>query len=102
MLSDTIKMAEEAQDFVVGVVCQSKGLLQSPGLIQLTPGVKICGGGDGLGQQYVTPHSAIVDKGADLVVVGRGIYGAADPAAEAKIYQEQLWAAYQERIQSSS
>lgn len=93
-------MAEAAQDFVVGVVCQTRELLTSPGLVQLTPGVRLSATGDGLGQQYVDPRAAVIDKGADLVVVGRGVLEAPDRAAEANKYRQILWDAYLERVAS--
>ena len=51
--------------------------------------MKICGeGGDNLGQQYVSPEDAIRLRGADIIIVGRGISKADDPAAAAKLYQD--------------
>lgn len=95
----TIKMIEGHRDFVAGVVAQSADLVQDPGLIQLTPGVKIEQGGDNLGQQYNTPENVVKKKGADVAVVGRGIIGSKNPAETARIYRDQLWAAYLARIE---
>ncbi len=84
-------------DFVVGVVCQSKGVVQDPGLLQLTPGCKIDNTTDGLGQQYDTPEFVIKEKAADIAVVGRGIMNAKDIRVAAELYRNQLWKAYCER-----
>lgn len=85
-------------DFVTGIVCQTKGVVQDPGLLQLTPGCKINTTSDGLGQQYNTPDYVIKDKGADIAVVGRGILDSKDGIQKAaKIYRDQLWSAYCER-----
>lgn len=85
-------------DFVAGIVCQTKGVVQDPGLLQLTPGCKIETTSDGLGQQYNTPGHVIKDKGADIAVVGRGILDAKDGIQKtAEIYRKQLWDAYCER-----
>lgn len=61
---------------VVGHVCQNN-LFSNPGMIQLTPGVKLSKDSDDLGQQYNTPEN-VVNSGADLAVVGRGITKATD------------------------
>lgn len=95
-------IAENGQDIVVGVVCQSKSLLTNSGLIQLTPGVRFNKDGDNFGQQYVDPRMAVIDKGADLVVVGRGILEASDRGIEAKKYKTALYEAYCDRIAVSS
>jgi orotidine 5'-phosphate decarboxylase subfamily 1 len=64
-------------------------------MIIMTPGIKIAPGNDKLGQTYNTPEKAI-SNGSDVIIVGRGIYEADDPATAAKIYREAGWAAYQQ------
>jgi orotidine-5'-phosphate decarboxylase len=54
------------------------------------PGVQLQKGKDNLGQQYMSLEEAI-EGGADGVIVGRGIYGAADPLSAAKMYREKGW-----------
>ena len=83
-------------DLVAGFVCQSN-IFSDPGLIQLTPGVKLTKSTDNLGQQYNTPQN-VVDSGADLVVVGRGITQAKDKLASVLEYKKVLWEAYENRI----
>ncbi|MDR1316593.1 MAG: orotidine-5'-phosphate decarboxylase [Spirochaetales bacterium] len=62
------------------------------GQLLLMPGVQLQQGKDNLGQQYMSLEEAI-EGGADGVIVGRGIYGAADPLSAAKMYREQGWRA---------
>ncbi len=45
-------------------------------------------------QRYRTPRAAVLERGADLIIVGRGISGALDPTAEAERYRQQAWQAY--------
>ncbi|EDW16037.1 uridine 5'-monophosphate synthase [Drosophila mojavensis] len=85
-------------DFVSGVVCQSSTCFGFPGLIQLTPGVKIDEGVDNLGQQYQTPEHVVKERGADIGIVGRGILQAANVEKAAATYRDRLWAAYLERV----
>lgn len=94
----TIKMCAAHSDFVAGVVAQSIDLVQDPGLIQLTPGVKLEEGGDNLGQKYNTPEYVMKEKGADIAVVGRGIISSKNPGEVAKTYRDRLWEAYLARI----
>ncbi|XP_055642424.1 uridine 5'-monophosphate synthase [Toxorhynchites rutilus septentrionalis] len=95
----TIKMATETDaEFVAGIVCQSPGLVTFPGLLQLTPGVKIEQGVDELDQQYSTPEYVVSEKGADICVVGRGILNSKNPEHTAKLYRDRLWEAYCVRI----
>jgi uridine monophosphate synthetase len=88
----TIKMAEEYSDFVIGFISQQK-LSENPAWIYLTPGIQQSTGKDGLGQQYHTPEAAIA-AGSDILIVGRGIYGAHDPVAQAALYRQAGWQAY--------
>lgn len=96
-LKSAITMAEETSDLIVGLVCQSN-LSAQPGLLQLTPGVKLSKSSDGLGQQYNDPRS-VINAGADLAVVGRGIIEAPHGYLKATLeYKRELWNAYEERI----
>ncbi|XP_011879500.1 PREDICTED: uridine 5'-monophosphate synthase isoform X2 [Vollenhovia emeryi] len=100
-LKSATSMAEAASDLVVGLVCQSN-LSAQPGLLQMTPGVKLLKSGDGLGQQYNDPRS-VVGAGADLAVVGRGITEAPNGYLKATLeYKRELWNAYEERINVSN
>ncbi|GLH08428.1 uncharacterized protein GBIM_13670 [Gryllus bimaculatus] len=92
-----VKLAMTHSDFVVGIVCQSSSLVPDPGLIQLTPGVKLDKGSDTLGQQYNSPEHVVLN-GADVAVVGRGITEAQDIIGTAKEFQTRLWEAYEKRI----
>ncbi|XP_057323810.1 uridine 5'-monophosphate synthase [Microplitis mediator] len=94
-VQQSLAMAESC-DLVVGHVCQSR-IFSNPELIQLTPGVKLDKASDDLGQQYNTPE-AVVNSGADLAVVGRGITEAGDKLRQVINYKNQLWSAYKNRI----
>ncbi len=94
----SISMAKANRDFVIGFITTRQLTPDEPGFINMTPGVKITGGGDGHGQRYATPESVILEKNCDVIIVGRGITEAEDMLAEAKKYREAGWRAYQERI----
>lgn len=87
--------------YFLGIVCQSSLFQNNPGMLQLTPGIQIGSKQDNLGQQYNTPDHAILELGADIAVVGRGITKAVDPQAMALKYQELLWNAYLKRIENN-
>ncbi len=93
----TLAMAEQFPEFVLGFISQKK-LSDDPRWMYMTPGVQLAAGKDALGQQYVTPLSAIRDHQTDIIIVGRGILQAADPLSEAKKYREAGWAAYMARL----
>ena len=54
--------------------------------------------GDGKGQQYRGPEQVIGRDGVDVVIVGRGILGAADRGREAERCKDAAWRAYEGRI----
>lgn len=89
----SVKMAEDFPDFVMGFIAQRQ-LTENPGLIHMTPGVQWHQAGDSLGQHYMSPEHAILENRTDIIIVGRGIYQASDPLAEAKRYREAAWEAY--------
>lgn len=91
--------ARKFPDFVMGFIAQ-RSLNEEPGdnFITMTPGVQIGSSGDGLGQQYNTPEKVIGEAGTDIVIVGRGVYGAQDKRATAEEYRLRAWKAYESRL----
>jgi orotidine 5'-phosphate decarboxylase subfamily 1 len=87
-----VVLANRYQDFVVGFICQKK-LSDNPRFIHMTPGVKLSQGRDPLGQQYNTPKKVLGEDGSDIMIVGRGISEASNPAEEAAKYREEGWKA---------
>ena len=74
----------------IGVISQSRLDDTKLDLIHMTPGVKIADSEDNLGQQYNTPEEAVIEKGADIIIVGRGITQAEDPEDTGKSFSEAL------------
>jgi orotidine 5'-phosphate decarboxylase subfamily 1 len=76
----------------------------------LTPGVGLDVKGDSMGQQYRTPEQVIAESGCDVIIVGRGIYGAllenstaraeavASVQKQGERYKQAGWQAYLKRI----
>ena len=89
----TLSMAQMYPDFVIGFIARDN-LSDDARFINFTPGVQLNEGGDGLGQQYLTPEQAI-DNGSDVIIVGRGIIKADNPARVSEQYRDLAWKAYQ-------
>ncbi len=106
--SDTLTTEEYVQkateivkqhgDIVIGAVAQSR-ILDKPNLLQFTPGINLRVQGDQLGQTYNSPAVAFAERGADLMIVGRGIYEARVPEAAAREYKLAGWKAYEDRLE---
>lgn len=86
-----VAWAQKYSDFVIGFIGMKK-LVDDPKFVTMTPGINFADKGDKLKQQYVTPEQAI-QGGSDIIIVGRGIYGASDPSLAAKQYREAGWKA---------
>lgn len=81
-----------------GIVCSAREVAEvraavGPGLTLCTPGIRPAGAAKGDQARVETPAAAI-RAGADLLVVGRPIYEAADPVAAAKAIHDEVTAAH--------
>ncbi|KAK9874296.1 hypothetical protein WA026_002649 [Henosepilachna vigintioctopunctata] len=95
--TETIKLGLSYESSIAGVVCQNPLFRDFPGFLQLTPGVQLDSTKDNLGQQYNSPEK-VIENGADIAVVGRGITKSADIAGSAEQYRRVLWDACKRRI----
>ena len=68
--------------------------------VVFTTGISIESKGDALGQQYQSPARA-VGRGADFLIVGRGIYTGSDPVASAEAYRKAGWDAYLAKLEKT-
>ena len=83
----------------VGIIAQSiMNNDQALNFVQLTPGVQLQSKGDSLGQTYNTPEEAILNKGADIIIVGRGILCSDNRLDQAEIYRNLAWQSLMARI----
>lgn len=79
-----VELAKGYKDIVVGFISQEK---ISDGFYHLTPGINISTVADDKGQLYNTPEMAM-EKGTDIIIVGRGIYQATNPVDMAIMYKD--------------
>lgn len=99
--AETIKQARANKSFVMGFIAQeSLNREKDDNFVIMTPGVQLAAGGDALGQQYNTPRKVITELGCDIIIVGRGVYGASDRRRAALEYRRQGWHAYEERLRA--
>ena len=87
----TAHVAQKNKDFVMGFIAQSSVSCDDD-LVTMTPGVNLASHSDSLGQNYNSPQS-VINLGADIIIVGRGIYQHNNPKESAKLYQKEGWQA---------
>jgi uridine monophosphate synthetase len=100
---ETIDMGEKNKQWVSGFIgfaktaedLQKLKIKIPDDMLLLMPGVNLDSTGDNTGQQYVTVDEA-VKGGADLIIVGRGIIAANNPAEQALLYKNTGWNALRE------
>jgi len=92
-----VEMGEARKGMVAGFISQSR-LSKDYGLVQMTPGVHRCVAGDGGDQRYVTPTKAVLERGADIVIVGRGVTAEQEAGDTCILYKEEAWAAYKQKF----
>jgi orotidine-5'-phosphate decarboxylase len=99
-LTRSVQMARENADFVIGFIAMGAvpKVNADEDWIVMTPGVDLGRSGDTLGQQYKTPAMVVRDRGSDVIIVGRGIIAAQDPAERAEAYRVAAWEAYETRV----
>jgi orotidine 5'-phosphate decarboxylase subfamily 1 len=92
-----VALAEQQSDFVIGMIAQER-CSHDPALLIITPGINMQQKTDDFRQQYNSPEYAIGQRGTDVIIVGRAIYGAVDPVAVVQEYREIGWKTYLDRI----
>lgn len=91
----SVDIARNHKDIVIGFVTTRSlhtvqadtPLTENEDFVIFTTGVNRSSKGDKLGRQYQTLASAI-ERGADFIIAGRGIYAAEDPVVRQNILQE--------------
>ena len=91
------KIGEANKDLVIGFVAQQP-MSTDAGLLQFTPGVHLAAKGDDKGQTYNSPRTAFMQRGADFIIVGRGIYQNPNPQQAAMLYKDAGWQAYLQTV----
>ncbi|EME28177.1 bifunctional orotate phosphoribosyltransferase / orotidine-5'-phosphate decarboxylase isoform 1 [Galdieria sulphuraria] len=92
-----LEFAQQYEDAVFGFI--SLGCIGDPNFLYFTPGVKLEGGGDSLGQQYTDPKTVIAIQGSDVAIVGRGIIQSSNRREAASTYRKACWDAYLQRLE---
>jgi len=85
----TIEFAQQYKNIVCGFISQHN--LNNNCFVYATPGINIDHNGDNMGQQYNSPENAILDRGTDLIIVGRGIYESDNTYFKLLEYKNRGW-----------
>lgn len=101
--NQVLNMAKTDKQFVIGFIAQHDMGGRDEGFdwLIMTPGISLDEKGDSLGQQYKTVDQAIL-HGADVIIVGRGLFKNTDPKLQAHRYRKAGWDAYLRRVSSAS
>ncbi|KAI4256591.1 MAG: hypothetical protein LQ352_002031 [Teloschistes flavicans] len=102
--SACLSSAREHRDFVLGFVAQHNITQRDKGdeFLVFVPGVSFAdedgkASGDGKGQRWREPYE-VVQQGADVVIVGRGVLNARDRGKEAERYRREAWRGYEDLV----
>lgn len=79
-------------------ICISSPLLHTHTPVTVSPlsaGVNLRSKGDSFGQQYISPGDAVKLRGADVIIVGRGVTQAENVAEAAEQYKNAGYNAYE-------
>ena len=90
-LENTIKIANEHRNDIVGFICQRK--IADDYFLYMIPGVHLSDSADNSDQRYISPNEAMA-RNADIIIVGRGIIGKSNILEECKKYQSIAWDNY--------
>lgn len=82
------ELAEKNKDTVLGLICQEK--LLDNNFLHFTPGIKLKSKTDSCDQQYKSPGEAI-QKGSDILIIGRGIINSDNILQTCREYQTEAW-----------
>ena len=93
-MKKTIEIAEKHREDIIGFICQKK--IADSEFIYMIPGINIDCKEDNSDQQYITPQEAM-ERGGDIMIIGRGIIGKENILEECRKYQEIGWRSYQEK-----
>jgi orotidine 5'-phosphate decarboxylase subfamily 1 len=93
---EALRIGLENGEYVSGFICQGR-FSDGDGFVYCAAGVSADKKFDGLGQVYTHPQELIVDRGIDVIIVGRSITHAKDVVDAARYYKEMGWLAYLKR-----
>ncbi|CAA6669000.1 unnamed protein product [Spirodela intermedia] len=97
--SAAVRIAEEHSDFVIGFISVNPGSwpgLSTQGSFMQPLECRWSSGGTPLASNIILLTR---ERGSDIIIVGRGIIKASDPAEAAKEYRLQGWEAYRASLQ---
>ena len=93
-MKKTIKMADKYRNDIIGFICQRK--IGSCDFLHLIPGISLDENNDGADQRYTTPQDAM-NRGGDILIVGRGIMSKENVVEECEKYREIGWDCYKKK-----